>query len=113
MIGQVAVPVGGAGLWQEALNKGVTAIVAGGLAWYIRKKYAERQERGNKLEKSYKALFGVDDVGTMEGVVEIIEAHDDDIGEIFKKLQAGKEKRKEIENRVETIKSNIDRRHGD
>jgi len=103
-------PIGGEGLIQEALNKGVTAIAAGGLAWYARKRYYEKVERGNKLDKTYQALFGVDDVDTMEGVVEIIEAHDDDIGEIFDQLAKGKKKRKEVERRVETIKERIETR---
>jgi len=108
---QSGIPIGGRGLWQEALNKGITAFVAAGLAWWLRKKYVERSERGNKLDKTYKALFGVDDVDTMEGVVEIIEAHDDDIQEIYDKLENGKKKRKEMERRVENIKKKIETRN--
>jgi len=108
---QVGIPIGGEGLVQEALNKGMTAFVAAGLAWYLRKKYYERTERGNKLDKTYRALFGVDDVDTMEGVVEIIEAHDDDIQEIYDQLEKGKNKRQDIERRVEDVKRRIDSRH--
>jgi len=110
---EAGLPIGGKGLLQDALNKGVTAFLAAGLAWYIRKKYYEREKRGSKLDKTYKALFGVDDVDTMEGVVEIIEAHDDDIQEIYDQLEKGKNKRQEIERRVENVKQRINSRHKD
>jgi len=47
----------------------------------------------------------------MEGVVEIIEAHDDDIQEIHNKLEKGRKKRVEIEQRVEDVKEKIDSRN--
>lgn len=101
------------GMMQEALNKAVVALIAGLGAWYIRKKYYERQSRGNKLEKTYKALFGVDDVDTMEGVVDIIEAHEDDIEELYGQVEQGRQKRQEIDQKVESIKRKIQNRHND
>lgn len=99
------------GLLQEALNKLVAGIGGGLVAWYGRKIYYERQSRNNKLEKTYRALFGVDDVDTIEGVVEIIEAHEEDIEELYNQVEKGKEKREEIERRVENIKERIVDRH--
>lgn len=99
------------GMMQEAVNKLIAGLGGGIIAWYIRKKYYERQERGDKLEKTYKALFGVDDVDTMEGVVEIIEAHEEDIEELYDQVEKGREKRKEIEKKVKKIKGKIEDRH--
>lgn len=99
------------GMMQEALNKGTVALLGGGVAWLIRKEYYERKSRGNKIDKTYKTLFGVDEVDTMEGVVEIIEAHEDDIDKLFKQVQKGKDKRKEIERSVETLRSKVKDRH--
>lgn len=101
------------GMKQEALNKAVVALVGGLGAWYIRKKYYERKNRGKKLEKTYKALFGVDDVDTMEGVVEIIEAHEEDIDELFSQVEKGREKREEIEEKVQNLREKIKDRHSD
>lgn len=103
--------IGSQDMLQEALNKLVAGIGGGLIAWYGRKLYYERKSRTNKLEKTYKALFGVDDVDTMEGVVEIIEAHEEDIEELYSQVERGKEKRQEIEDKVNSIKQRIKDRH--
>lgn len=99
------------GMVQEALNKAVVGLVAGLLAWYLRKLYFEKQNRKGKLQKAYNTLFGVEDVDTMEGVVEIIEAHEEDIEELSEQVQKGRQRRQEIERKVESIREKVDTRH--
>lgn len=98
------------GMLQEATNKAVVALVAGLSTWFVRKWYYERQTRQDKLEKTHEALFGVEDVDTMKGVVEIIETHEDDIDRLYQKVEKGKEKRKEIEKKVENLKERVNSR---
>lgn len=101
----------GEGLMQEAVNKLVAGLAGGLIAWYIRKKYYERTNRFDKLEKTYQAVFGVEDVDTMEGVVEVMEAHEEDIDELYQKVEKGREKRRQIENKVENLKRRVEDRH--
>jgi len=113
LVADVMLQLANEGLLQESLNKLIAGLGGAAIAWYIRKKHYERQSRSNKLEKTYKALFGVDDVDTMEGVVDIIEAHEDDIEELYGQVEKGRQKRQEIDQKVESIKRKIRNRHND
>lgn len=101
------------GMMQEALNKLIAGLIGGAIAWGLRKWYYERKAKESKLNRVHRALFGVDDVDTIEGVVEIIEAHEEDIDELYTKVEEGKKKRKEIERKIERIKQQIRERHSD
>lgn len=107
----VALQVLSDGMMQEAVNKLVAGLFGGLIAWYVRKKYYERSDRYEKLEKTYQAMFGVDDVDTMEGVIEVMEAHEEDIEEIFSRLEEGRQKRQEIEQKLTNLKDRISDRH--
>lgn len=99
---------------------GIVALAASLITWYVRKMYKDWSDRGDKLDELYRAIFGMEEVSTMEGVVEIVDTHDNEIvenkemiKELEDKFEDGKEKRKELEQRVEGIKQRIEERNGD
>lgn len=95
--------VGGEGLWQEAANKALVASVGGIAVWAIQRWWNERQSKGNKVEKMHKTLFGMEGVDAMEGIVEIMEAHERDIEQLYEEIQEERERRKEMGRRVENL----------
>ncbi len=105
MLGEVAERA-----FQEALFGGVAALIVAGVTWYASKRYYDRDKRLEKLEKTHQAVFGMDDVDTMEGIVEVIEEHDKDIEELHERVEEGKRKRKEIKKKLDRIMTRIDSR---
>lgn len=103
------------GLLQEAFNKLIAGLGGAAVAWYVGRKYNQRKDRNERLDKAYDTLFGMDDVHTMEGVVEVLETHEEDIEELERKVEEYRDKQKEIEQRVENLTEKIRGRksHGD
>jgi hypothetical protein len=107
----VAYTVFNEGLLQESLNKLIAGLIGAAIAWYFKEWYQNRKGRTNRLDKTYNALFGVDDVDTMEGIVQIIDAHEDDIEELYDRVEKGQERREELAEKLERIKQKISDRH--
>lgn len=99
---------------------GIVAVCSAVITWYIRKMYNDWADRGQKLDELYQAIFGIDNIDTMEGVVEIVESHDTELSEhrdrmdsMDKAIQEGRRKRQEIRTRVDSLKERSNQRCGE
>ncbi len=89
------------------------------IAYYSKKVYEDWTDRAEKVDELYKAFFGMENVSTMEGAIEILEGHEDDIerheeelDEIRDEVERNKRKREELDSRIDKIKSKMEERAG-
>lgn len=109
----------------DILGKVTAEIVAGtavtftsGLvAYYARKIHQDWEGRGERVDELYSAMFGMDNVSTIEGVIEIVESHDTELEghdnrleNLEDRMEEGEKKRKEIRSRIERLKQNCSER---
>ena len=84
------------------------------VAYYARQLHKDWSGRADKLDELYKAFFGIDDVATMEGVVDIVESHDKELEthhqrmeKIEKKIEEGKKRRERLDERIIKLKERV------
>lgn len=111
----------GTSLGNEILVKSVTGAVVSVssvlIAWYARKIHQDWSNRAEKVDELYQAFFGMEDVSTMEGVVEVVETHENDIqrqgqriDEIQEEIQQIKDKKEQINDKVKRLKKRVEER---
>lgn len=90
------------------------------IAWYARKIHQDWEDRAEKVDELYQAFFGMENVSTMEGVVEVVETHEDDIqrhseriDRLREEMQDVKDKKVQLAEKVDKLKERVHEREGD
>jgi len=99
-----------ASLLQEATDKLIVGLGGGlltGIVVYLYRKY-NNQER--LIRETHNAMFGVSGVSTLEGVIDMIESHEEDIEELSEKVEDNREKYEELNERIDELKQKIKER---
>lgn len=101
----------------ELLTGIIVSTSSAFIAYYAKKTYDEWSGRAEKVDELYHAFFGMENVSTMEGAIEILEGHEDDIkrhdeelDEIRSEVEKNKEKRKELDSRLDSLKESMESR---
>jgi len=88
---------------------GIVVTVVGGIyVWNYKEEKREEETESQRLDKIETAVFGVDDVETMEGVVEVMDSNYKQTEENAQRLDELREKVQEIEHRQEKITSKVE-----
>ena len=89
----------------------MVTLSSGLVAYYARQLHKDWDKRADKVDKLYQAFFGMDDVSTMEGIVDVVESHNSEldkhdtrIEELEEKIQEGKRRREDLNRRVNKLK---------
>lgn len=67
----------------------------------------------NKIGKVYTAVFGIEDVESMQGLVGVVRSHEDDIEELYKNQEEIKEGQSQIKQSIRDIQQSIKSRKSD
>ena len=89
----------------------VVAVVGGIYVWKYKEARNREKEKADRLKKIENTIFGIDDVETMEGIVEVMgsnykqtEENERRIDDLDKELEELKERQERISRRVENLR---------
>lgn len=99
----------------ETLIKNLAELVIIGLfsiiAYYVKQLYNGWEERGNVVDQLDRLINGVEGNDHFEGLIEVIEGHDEElddhhskISELQMRQKHSRERRQELEKRLERLK---------